>query len=101
MSQNVLKSRSFIKYYFLSLCFLSFTGFLFVGFIVFNRILTSSSNQTPSISHYSKQVETSFDLTEKHQVHDISGQTLTYDVNREVTNENGKVIETYIYEYQK
>lgn len=101
MSLNLIRSSSFLHYYFMTLCFLSLMGFLVIGFVVLDRSFSLSSNSSVSIAHHSKEEETSNDLDHQRQIQDVSGETLTYDVNLQVTNENGNVVETYIYEYQK
>ena len=101
MRLRIENSGVFLQYYFMTLCFLSFLGFLAVGFVAFNKTLPMSSSQAPGLKSYFQEEEAFVNTEENHHVQDVSGDPLTYEVNREVTHENGNVVETYIYEYKK
>lgn len=103
VSESKLINSTFLQYYFLTLCFLSFIGFLAIGLVILNHVLPipMTTDVRHSFNQKNVQAENLEVQDEGHTIQNYSGETLTYDVNLKVTKEDGKVVQTYIYQYQK
>lgn len=103
MTENQTIGRYiFLQYYFITLCFLGFVGFLIIGSIVFNLFVPIPLTDRSSIPTRLQvgQKESVIDQEKDYSIQNYSGETLTYDVNLKVANVDGRLVQTYIFEYK-
>lgn len=91
MSKQGLKLGAFVKYYLVSLASLSFLCLILYGLYSLNGLIPFSLDRASGleVKHYSGQTTSSVK------------KDGDYNVDLKVTNDGGKVIQTYVFEYKK